>query len=46
MDDIDLPLKETGISVEIIYNGVVIEQNLRQMNRDGKWLHEELKSGI
>lgn len=43
MDDMNLPLKETGISVEIIYNGVVIEQNLRQMNRDGKWLHEELK---
>lgn len=41
--DMNLPLNNTGISTELIYNGVVIEQNLKQLNHDRKWLDDELK---
>ncbi len=41
--DMNLPLNNTGIATELIYNGVVIEQNLRQLNHDRKWLNDELK---
>lgn len=41
--DMNLPVQDSGIASEIIYNGVVIEQNLRQMNRDRMWLDGELK---
>lgn len=45
--DLNLPPKDTGIAVEIIYNGLVIEQNLTQMKHDRSWLYKELvKHGI
>lgn len=43
IQDLGLTPKESGISVEIIYNGIVIEQNLRQMNHNYNWLYEELR---
>ncbi|NLT14335.1 MAG: DUF421 domain-containing protein [Clostridiales bacterium] len=41
--DMNLPLNNAGIATELIYNGVVIEQNLGQLNHDRKWLEDELK---
>jgi len=40
--DLNLPAGNTGISTEIIYNGLIIDQNLKQTNRDVKWLYDEL----
>lgn len=41
--DMNIPVKATGISTELIYDGVIVEQNLRQMNKDVKWLKDQLK---
>jgi uncharacterized membrane protein YcaP (DUF421 family) len=41
--DMNIPVSPTGISTELIYDGVLIEENLRQMNKDKKWLMKELK---
>lgn len=41
--DMNIPVNPTGISTELIYDGVLIEENLRQMNKDKKWLMKELK---
>lgn len=32
-----------GMSTELIYDGVVLEQNLKQVNLDRPWLEEQLK---
>lgn len=45
--DMNIKVKPTGISTELVYDGKLIEQNLRQMNKDKKWLMNELsKRGI
>lgn len=41
--DMKLEVKQTGISTELIYDGIIIEENLRQMNKDRKWLMNQLK---
>ncbi len=33
-----------GLSAELIYNGVVIEQNLNQVNLDRNWLEQQLRA--
>ncbi|MCR1898375.1 DUF421 domain-containing protein [Irregularibacter muris] len=41
--DMDIQVSATGIDTELIYDGILIEENLRQMNKDKKWLMKELK---
>lgn len=41
--DMNITVKPSGISTEMIYDGIVIEENLRQLNKDKKWLLEQLK---
>ncbi len=41
--DLNLKADYQGISTEIIYDGVVVDSNLRQVKRDRKWLYRELK---
>lgn len=41
--DMNIEVKPTGISTELIYDGRLIEENLRQMNKDKKWLMNQLK---
>ena len=41
--DMFLKTSYKGIGTEIIYDGVVVEKNLKQVNRDRKWLETELK---
>ena len=45
--DMNLPIEKRGIDTELIYDGIVIDKNLRQMNHDMNWLNNELqKQGI
>ena len=39
----NIATEATGISTELIYDGIIIEENLRQLNKDKKWLADELK---
>jgi uncharacterized membrane protein YcaP (DUF421 family) len=41
--DMNIEVKPSGISTEIIYEGIVIKENLRQLDKDEKWLYHELK---
>lgn len=41
--DMNIKVKPSGIGTEIIYDGIVIEENLKQLNKDTKWLLRELK---
>jgi uncharacterized membrane protein YcaP (DUF421 family) len=41
--DMKLPFSNSGLSTEIIYDGLVIDQNLRQLKHDRSWLDGELK---
>ncbi|WP_040379201.1 DUF421 domain-containing protein [Dethiobacter alkaliphilus] len=41
--DLQLPVKYQGISTELIYDGVVIEQNLKKVQLTRQWLENELK---
>jgi uncharacterized membrane protein YcaP (DUF421 family) len=41
--DMNITVKPTGIGTEMIYDGIVIKENLRQLNKDEKWLSKELK---
>ncbi|HHU90362.1 MAG TPA: DUF421 domain-containing protein [Clostridiaceae bacterium] len=42
--DMNIPVKNSGISTELIYDGILIEENLRQLNKDKNWLINELKA--
>lgn len=42
--DMNIPVKNSGISTELIYDGILIEENLRQLNKDKAWLMNELKA--
>jgi uncharacterized membrane protein YcaP (DUF421 family) len=42
--DMNIPVKNSGISTELIYDGILIEENLRQLNKDKAWLMSELKA--
>lgn len=41
--DMNMQGSPTGISTELIYDGIIIEENLSQLNKDVKWLTKELK---
>jgi uncharacterized membrane protein YcaP (DUF421 family) len=41
--DLKLSTNYQGISTELIYDGIIIDQNLQQVNLDRKWLYAELK---
>lgn len=41
--DMNLPTSYAGIGTELIYNGVIIDQNLKNVNLDNNWLAAELK---
>ncbi len=42
--DMKITKKSSGISTELIYDGILIEENLKQLNKDKKWLINQLKS--
>lgn len=42
--DMKINKKPSGISTELIYDGILIKENLRQLNKDEKWLKNQLKS--
>lgn len=45
--DMKIEVKPTGIATELIYEGIIIEENLKQLNKDLNWLKKELnKHGI
>lgn len=41
--DMNITVSPSGISTELVYDGILIEENLRQLNKDKKWLQNELK---
>ncbi len=41
--DLNIFKSKTGISRELIYDGKIVEDNLREINRDKEWLKAELK---
>ena len=41
--DMNISVSPTGISTELIYDGEIVEENLKEMNKDTKWLMKELK---
>jgi uncharacterized membrane protein YcaP (DUF421 family) len=46
-NDMGVSTQYKGISTELIYDGVVVDANLKQVNLDRKWLMAELrKRGI
>ena len=42
-NDMNICTEYKGISTEIIYDGIVIDENLKQLNVTRKWLEKELK---
>lgn len=42
--DMKIVKKPSGISTELIYDGILIQENLRQLNKDEKWLKNQLKA--
>ncbi len=42
-NDMNIQVKDSGISTELVYDGILIEENLRQLNKDKAWLMNELK---
>jgi uncharacterized membrane protein YcaP (DUF421 family) len=42
--DLNLPIQNSGLSTELIYDGVIIHENLKQANVDRLWLEKELKN--
>lgn len=42
-NDLNIPTKYKGISTELIYDGVIIEENLQRINLDRAWLDRQLK---
>lgn len=42
--DMNISVPNTGIGIELIYDGIVVDLNLKQINRDRKWLKAQLQS--
>lgn len=42
--DLNISPSFTGLSTELIYDGIVIEQNLKQLGRSRRWLMAQLKA--
>jgi uncharacterized membrane protein YcaP (DUF421 family) len=43
-DDLKIPTKYRGLSTELIYDGTIIDPNLKQVNLDRSWLDQKLKA--
>lgn len=41
--DMNIQVKPSGIATELIYDGVIIEENLKQMRKTRDWLMNELR---
>lgn len=41
--DLNLTVQEAGLSTELVYDGVLVEENLKRANVDQIWLMQELK---
>src|SRR5665648_955380 len=41
--DMKIKVSPSGISTELVYDGLIIDENLRQLNKDKAWLMKELK---
>ena len=41
--DMKIKVSPSGISTELVYDGIIIDENLRQLNKDRNWLFKELK---
>jgi len=41
--DMHIQKASEGISTELIYDGILIEENLRQLNKDKAWIIDQLK---
>lgn len=41
--DMNISKTSTGISTELIYDGILIAENLRQLNKDKNWILRQLK---
>ena len=41
--DMNIQVSASGISTELVYDGILIEENLRQLNKDRAWLMNQLK---
>ena len=41
--DMSITKAPSGISTELIYDGILVEQNLKQLNKSKKWLMDQLK---
>lgn len=41
--DMNISKASTGISTELIYDGILIVENLRQLNKDKNWILRQLK---
>ncbi|MGI6145063.1 MAG: DUF421 domain-containing protein [Clostridia bacterium] len=42
--DLNIPTKYMGLSIELISDGKIIDQNLKQINLDRYWLEDQLKA--
>jgi uncharacterized membrane protein YcaP (DUF421 family) len=42
--DMNIAKKPSGVSTELIYDGMLIEENLIQLNKDRSWLINQLKN--
>jgi uncharacterized membrane protein YcaP (DUF421 family) len=42
--DMNISKSPSGISTELIYDGILIDQNLRQLNKSRQWIMKQLKS--
>lgn len=42
--DLNIPTEYKGLSTELIYDGVIIEKNLRQVKLDRQWLEQQLRN--
>lgn len=42
--DLNLPTQNSGLSTELICDGLIIDENLKQANVDRLWLEKELKN--
>lgn len=42
--DMKINKKSSGISTELIYDGILIEENLQQLNKDKSWLLKQLRA--
>ena len=44
IEDMKIVKKPSGISTELIYDGILIEENLKQLDKDKDWLINQLKT--